>query len=118
MYLNTVFKLFNGGLRDCVLPLPAAVTLSSEQVLITPLKDRLPDTHQLTIKLKHDPRSLLAKLSRMAERVGGHINDCQVEFNLTNASYRVGELTLAFLLLEASPPLLSEGINKVELDNI
>lgn len=116
MYLNTVWKLFKGGLRGVNLSLPSPILLQSSSARVQLREAADPDNRVLILPLTHDMPSL-EEICLMSERVGGMLNDVPIELGARAVEVREGDLHIPFFALEAAYPigLLAECRLKVEI---
>ena len=114
MYLNTVFKLFKGELRDISLVLPQPIHLTAENVEIRErvikgangsdyLDNRLmiwPFTHELQIE----------EIVKISERVGGMLNGVLIEIAIRKITIVDSNIHIPFYTLDGVYPI---GVEKV-----
>lgn len=99
MYLNTLTRLFRGGLRPVTFTLPSPITLRERRGEIRLLENRLPDTHLLIIPLTHETPDCHG-IATLSDRVGGFLNGVRVEIAVRNICVVDDKLHVPFFVLE------------------
>ena len=114
MYLNTLVRLVQGGLRPVTLPLASPVTFSVIQGEVRELPDALPDRYVLILPLTHDTPSVEA-IAVLADRVGGTLNGKKVEIGVRDITVTGDEVHIPFFALPGEGEWGVGKVSPVEL---
>lgn len=101
MYLNTITRLFRGGLRPVTFPLPSPVTFRETTGEVRVLEHSLPDTNVLVLPVTYTTPSCEA-ISLLADRVGGSLNGLSVEIGVRAIRVVGDEVHIPFFVLDGT----------------
>jgi hypothetical protein len=104
LYLNTIIKLFKGGIRGVEFELPQPVVLYATNVMIKALHTSNPDDRILIFPLGFDTPSL-DPITALSERVGGKLNGTLIELGIRDIIVVNGDLHIPFFGLHTPYPL-------------
>jgi hypothetical protein len=99
MYLNTLSRLFRGGLRSVSFTLPSPVTFREAQGEVRILDNALPDNRLLVLPLTHDTPACEA-IAQLSDRVGGQLNGRAIELGVRDIQVLGDEVLIPFFGLE------------------
>ena len=103
MYINSVVRLFRGGLRPITFTLPSPVTFHEKQAEVRTVAE-LPDNRLLVIPLTYETPTCEA-IATLSDRVGGSLNGRPVEIGVRNIRVVGDEIHIPFFALEGEVPI-------------